>query len=97
MKRTLVSTVLNLELAGYEYLVPLTVGATVVIVSSALELLQRDLGVTMIHTVPSVMRVLLEANKVPATVRVVNLGEKRGTGGWWSGYLRRRKWSEYVM
>jgi amino acid adenylation domain-containing protein/thioester reductase-like protein len=78
LKRTLVSTVLNLELAGYEYLVPLTVGATVVIVSSALELLQRDLGVTMIHTVPSVMRVLLEANKVPATVRVVNLGGEAG-------------------
>jgi amino acid adenylation domain-containing protein len=74
LKRTLVSTALNLELAGYEYLVPLTLGATVVIVSSALELLQRDLGVTMIHTGPSVMRALLEANKVPATVRVVNLG-----------------------
>jgi len=48
-----------------------------VIVSSALELLQRDLGVTMIHTGPSVMRALLEANKVPATVRVVILGQRR--------------------
>jgi len=74
LKRRLVSTALNLELAGYEYLVPLTVGGTVVIVSSALELLRRDLGVTMIHTGPSVMRALLEARKVPATVRVVNLG-----------------------
>jgi thioesterase domain-containing protein/aryl carrier-like protein len=43
------------------------------VVDNVLALSEQDLDVTMINTVPSVMRQLLKAGKVPDTVRVVNL------------------------
>jgi len=52
--------------------------------------------VTMIHTGPSVMRALLEARKVPATVRVVNLGAEAVNRRLVERILRRRKWSGYA-
>src|SRR5262249_32620934 len=73
LERTLFSTSLNFDLAVYEYLVPLTVGATVRIVANALELAHTPIDVTLINTVPSAMKALVEAGGIPASVRVVNL------------------------
>ena len=73
LERTLFSTSLNFDLAVYECFVPMTVGATVKIVPNALELARQSVDVTLINTVPSAITALVEENKVPPTVRVVNL------------------------
>jgi acyl-coenzyme A synthetase/AMP-(fatty) acid ligase/aryl carrier-like protein len=74
LKRVLFSTSLNFDLAVYESLTPLTVGSTVRIVENALELAEGGgEGVTLMNTVPSAMKVLVEGNHIPSSVRVVNL------------------------
>jgi amino acid adenylation domain-containing protein len=73
LARTLFSTSLNFDLAVYECFVPLTVGAAVRIVPNAITLARTQGDVTLINTVPSVMKALIEAHEVPRTVRVVNL------------------------
>jgi amino acid adenylation domain-containing protein len=73
LEHTLFSTSLNFDLAVYESLVPMSAGCTVRIVSSVLELAQTRLDVTLINTVPSAMKSLLEMDGVPPTVRTVNL------------------------
>jgi amino acid adenylation domain-containing protein len=73
LEHTLFSTSLNFDLAVYEWLVPITAGCTVRIVPSVLELAQTKLDVTLINTVPSAMKSLMEMDGVPQTVRTVNL------------------------
>jgi len=73
LEKTLFSTSLNFDLAVYECFVPLTVGGGVRIVSDALELARQAVDVTLINTVPSAMKALVEGNKIPPTVRMVNL------------------------
>jgi len=73
LENTLFSTSLNFDLAVYECFVPLTVGARVWIVPNALDLARRQADVTLINTVPSAMKALLEVDGVPKTVRVINL------------------------
>ncbi|PYP88164.1 MAG: non-ribosomal peptide synthetase, partial [Candidatus Angelobacter sp. Gp1-AA117] len=73
LESTLFSTSLNFDLAVYECFVPITVGAKVCIVPNALDLARRQVDVTLINTVPSAMKALLEVDGVPKTVRVINL------------------------
>jgi amino acid adenylation domain-containing protein len=73
LSRTLFSTSLNFDLAVYECFVPLTCGGSIHVVSNALDLAGEGLDVTLINTVPSVMKTLLEERAVPAAVRAVNL------------------------
>jgi amino acid adenylation domain-containing protein len=73
LESTLFSTSLNFDLAVYECFVPITVGARVCIVPNALDLARRQVDVTLINTVPSAMKALLEVDGVPKTVRVINL------------------------
>jgi non-ribosomal peptide synthetase component F len=73
LESTLFSTSLNFDLAVYECFVPITVGARVWIVPNALDLARRQVDVTLINTVPSAMKALLEVDGVPRTVRVINL------------------------
>jgi amino acid adenylation domain-containing protein len=71
--RTLFSTSLNFDLAVYECLVPLTRGGAVHVVSNALDLAGGAVDVTLINTVPSVMKTLLEERAVMAGVKGVNV------------------------
>ena len=73
LSRTLFSTSLNFDLAVYECFVPLTSGASIHIVANALDLADQEVDVTLINTVPSVMKALLEERAVPAAVQAVNV------------------------
>ena len=73
LSRTLFSTSLNFDLAVYECFVPLTSGSSIRIVTSALDLSEGGVDVTLINTVPSAMKALLEQRAVPATVQAVNV------------------------
>jgi amino acid adenylation domain-containing protein len=69
----LASTSINFDLSVFEIFAPLTCGGCCVVVRDALALLNEEVGVTLINTVPSAMKVLLEQDAVPSGVRVVNL------------------------
>ena len=73
LRRVLASTSLNFDLSVFELFVPLSLGHTVVVVKDALALLERAVDVTLINTVPSAIKVLLDNAAVPPTVREVNL------------------------
>jgi microcystin synthetase protein McyA len=70
---TLFSTSLNFDLAVYECFVPLTSGGSIHMVSNALDLAREEMDVTLINTVPSVMKTLLEEKALPSEVQVVNV------------------------
>ena len=72
LSQTLFSTSLNFDLAVYECFVPLTSGGAVRVVSNALDL-ARGVDTTLINTVPSVMKAIMEEQAVPPTVQVVNV------------------------
>ncbi len=73
LERTLFATSLNFDLHVFECFAPLTVGATLQLVKNALELPATEAGVSLVNTVPSAMKALVETDGVPATVRTVNL------------------------
>ena len=73
LARVLASTSLNFDLSVFEIFVPLSLGGATVVVEDALALLQGPLDVTLLNTVPSACRALLDAQAVPASVQVVNL------------------------
>ncbi|HEX8242473.1 MAG TPA: condensation domain-containing protein, partial [Longimicrobium sp.] len=73
LERTLLSTSLNFDLHVFETFAPLAVGASVHVVADALELARTEGGVTLVNTVPSAMRALVETGGVPESVRTVNL------------------------
>jgi len=72
LERTLFATSLNFDLHVFEAFVPLSVGAGVHVVRDALQLPQAR-RVTLVNTVPSAMKALVETGGVPASVRTVNL------------------------
>ncbi|ALU44442.1 non-ribosomal peptide synthetase [Pseudoalteromonas rubra] len=77
--RMLCSTSINFDLSAFELFLPLTRGGSCVLVDSALSLLTTPVEVTLINTVPSAIKALLEQGGIPAGVRVVNLaGEPLG-------------------
>ncbi|HKV40265.1 MAG TPA: amino acid adenylation domain-containing protein, partial [Blastocatellia bacterium] len=71
----LASTSLCFDLSIYEIFVPLSRGGKVVLVDSAVELIMGGFpaGLTLINTVPSVIKELLDHQKLPVSVRVVNV------------------------
>ncbi|HYH78482.1 MAG TPA: amino acid adenylation domain-containing protein, partial [Longimicrobium sp.] len=73
LDRTLFTTSLNFDLAVFECFVPLTVGASVHIVRDALALATSDVEVTLINTVPSAMKALVDSGSVPRGVHTVNM------------------------
>lgn len=66
-------TSLSFDLSVFELFAPLCHGGTVVLVDNALSLREQAVDVSMINTVPSVARALLDADAIPAGVRVINL------------------------
>jgi amino acid adenylation domain-containing protein len=73
IKHTLFATSLNFDLAVYECFVPLSRGASIRIVRDVLDQGRASIDLTLINTVPSAMNALLDANQIPATVRMINL------------------------
>jgi amino acid adenylation domain-containing protein/non-ribosomal peptide synthase protein (TIGR01720 family) len=73
LSRVLASTSLNFDLSVFELFVPLSLGHCCVLVDDALALIERPCAVTLVNTVPSAIKALLDAGAVPAGVREVNL------------------------
>ena len=57
----------------YECFVPLATGATVIVVQSALDLLDKTVDVTLINTVPSILERLVDAGCILPTAGTVNV------------------------
>jgi len=72
LENTLFCTSLNFDLSVYECFVPLAAGATVTLLRNALDC-NPEMKATLINTVPSAMSALVEAEKVPNSLRVVNV------------------------
>lgn len=73
LRHTLFSTSINFDLSVFELFVPLSVGATVHLVQNALDACEITEGLTLINTVPSALAAMLEARRVPRSLRVINL------------------------
>ncbi|MGH9893348.1 MAG: non-ribosomal peptide synthetase, partial [bacterium] len=74
LRRVLFSTSVCFDLSVFELWAPLTCGGTVVVVENALSLCEeRGADVTLINTVPSALKVLLEHDAVPRTATVINV------------------------
>jgi amino acid adenylation domain-containing protein len=73
LARTLFSSSLSFDLAVYECFVPLMSGGSIHVVSNALDLAGGEMDVTLINTVPSVMKALLEDKTIPREVQTVNV------------------------
>ena len=73
LRSVLASTSLNFDLSVYELMLPLCFGFRCVVVRNALSLSEHAVDVSLINTVPSAMKALLDAAAVPASVRVINL------------------------
>jgi amino acid adenylation domain-containing protein len=71
--RTLGSTSLTFDLSVYELFVPLSSGGCVCVVPNALSLLTESVEVTLINTVPSAARELMESGRIPLSVSAVNV------------------------
>ncbi|TDB49063.1 non-ribosomal peptide synthetase, partial [Photorhabdus khanii subsp. guanajuatensis] len=73
IRKVLFSTSINFDLSIFECFVPLSRGAAVYLVDDALSLMQHALPVTLINSVPSAMKPLLQAQALMASVHTVNL------------------------
>ncbi len=73
LSNSLFSTSINFDLAVYELFVPLAAGSTLTLVRNALALTTGQEPVTLINTVPSAIKALLDAGGVPASTQLVNL------------------------
>jgi len=73
LARVLASTSLNFDLSVFELFLPLCFGHCCVLVRDALALIEQPVEVTLINTVPSAIKVLLESGAVPAGTLTVNL------------------------
>ena len=69
----LASTSLSFDLSVFEIFHPLSIGSSCFVVENVLALSTFTPRITLINTVPSAMKVLIENNAVPATVIAVNL------------------------
>jgi amino acid adenylation domain-containing protein len=71
LAKTLFSTSLNFDLAVYECFAPLTSGGCIEVVTNVLEL--RDHDITLINTVPSALKALLESGGIGEGIDTVNV------------------------
>ena len=99
LRAVLASTSLNFDLSVFEVFVPLSAGHRCVVVRDALALLEEDCDVSLVNTVPSAMKVLLEQGKVPRSAEVINLaGEplpQKLLNGLFAGTACKKVWNLY--
>ncbi len=72
-QRVLASTSINFDLSVFELFLPLSLGGTCILVDNALSLLTQSVDVSLINTVPSAIKTLIEQGAIPNGVKVVNL------------------------
>jgi amino acid adenylation domain-containing protein len=72
-RQTLQSTSLNFDLSVYECFVPLTTGGSIRIMENALAISNEAAEVTLVNTVPSAIRGILDSGNIPRSIRVINL------------------------
>lgn len=75
LSRVLASTSINFDISIFEMFLPLTMGGTVVLANNLLEVSEWwDKNITLVNTVPSVMKSLLKLEPIlPSTITTVNL------------------------
>jgi amino acid adenylation domain-containing protein len=73
LARVLAGTAITFDLSIFEIFVPLCTGHCVVLVESPLSIIDRQIDITLLNTVPSVAQALLDANAIPDSVNVINL------------------------
>jgi amino acid adenylation domain-containing protein len=69
----LASTSLNFDISTFELFVPLCFGYQCILVENALALLDCSYDLSLINTVPSVIKTLLNYNAIPDSVNTINL------------------------
>ena len=90
LDRILASTSLNFDLSIFELFVPLCFGYQCVLVKDALVLLDKKLDVSLINTVPSAIKLLLEQDSIPKSTQVINLAGEPLTAQLVNGLLKKR-------
>ncbi|MBX8478174.1 amino acid adenylation domain-containing protein, partial [Pseudomonas cichorii] len=73
LSKTLFSTSLNFDLAVYECFAPLISGGSIEVVKNVLALQEGEHDVTLINTVPSALKALLESGGLGQGVHTVNV------------------------
>lgn len=75
LSKVLFCTSLNFDLSKYEMFLPLSIGATILLVNKHFDLIENSVSYrpTLINTVPSVISTLLDAGKVPESTITINL------------------------
>ncbi|MBV8464381.1 MAG: amino acid adenylation domain-containing protein, partial [Burkholderiales bacterium] len=73
LTQTLFSTSINFDLAVFELYAPLCCGATVHLVADILGAASSSEPLTLINTVPSAVKALLDGGKLPATLNTINV------------------------
>ncbi|PQQ26709.1 non-ribosomal peptide synthetase, partial [Photorhabdus luminescens] len=73
IREVLFSTSMNFDLSIFECFMPLSRGAAIYLVEDALSLMRHALPVTLINSVPSAMKPLLQARALMSSVHTVNL------------------------
>jgi amino acid adenylation domain-containing protein len=73
LSKVLASTSLGFDLSVFEMFAPLSMGGQCVIVKDALELIATPVDVSLINTVPSAIKILIENDAMPPDVGMINL------------------------
>ncbi len=73
LQRVLASTSLNFDLSVFEIFVPLSHGGTIVIVENILDVVNAEINVSLINTVPSAIKALLDEDAIPSSTKTINL------------------------
>ncbi|WP_215396278.1 non-ribosomal peptide synthetase [Rheinheimera oceanensis] len=76
MQCVLACTSLNFDLSVFELFAPLSCGGSCLIVENILMLVEHnyeDKGITMINSVPSGVSAVLKENRIPSSVKTINL------------------------
>nr|WP_318297865.1 non-ribosomal peptide synthetase [Pseudomonas cichorii] len=73
LSKTLFSTSLNFDLAVYECFAPLISGGSIEVVKNVLALQEGEHDITLINTVPSALKALLESGGLQEGVHTVNV------------------------
>lgn len=73
LSKTLFSTSISFDLSLFEIFAPLVAGGEIVLVENALSLLDDDVQVTLINTVPSALKSLIEGARIPQGTKIINV------------------------
>ena len=73
LSKVLATTSINFDLSVFELFVPISFGYQCVILENPIALIDNPVQVSLINTVPSSIKMLLEQQAIPDSVKVINL------------------------